>query len=180
MISREELAARIFSLVAAKIIYDDECDDTKDMISLYNVEECFRASDAFLAYAAKQREPKACEIDAPPTQSTCRHDLSEYVWVESARLYHCRICWPKASEKPEPPKPERVAKRLQVGSLVRVFDRYRLAVPCIGTIIKTEGVVQGCLVQLENGSHGRAEERYPDGIHVCFEQLREILPGDEK
>lgn len=60
----------------------------------------------------------------------------------------------------------------KVGDRVRVFDRYQLALPCTGTVHRTEGVTEGCLVLLDKGSHGKADERFPDGIYVCFEQLR--------
>ena len=62
----------------------------------------------------------------------------------------------------------------KVGDRVRVFDRYLLALPCNGTVHKTEGVTEGCLVLLDKGSHGKADERFPNGIYVCFEQLRGI------
>lgn len=62
----------------------------------------------------------------------------------------------------------------KVGDRVRVFDRYLLALPCNGTVLRTEGVTEGCLVLLDKGSHGKADERFPDGIYVCFEQLRSL------
>lgn len=66
----------------------------------------------------------------------------------------------------------------KVGDRVRVFDRYLLALPCNGTVHRTEGVTEGCLVLLDEGSHGKADERFPNGIYVCFEQLRSICKCD--
>lgn len=78
--------------------------------------------------------------------------------------------------QPKIPSPARDS--FKVGDRVRVFDRYLLALPCNGTVLRTEGVTEGCLVLLDKGSHGKADERFPDGIYVCFEQLRSICKCD--
>lgn len=156
MIDRETLAANIMCAYVAS-----------ESAVIYS--KCFALADSFLAYAAKQREKVAGE---------CRHK-----WVDSiitSKAWVCDIC-EAYKAKPEPPKPERKARAFfPVGTRVMVFDRYRLAIPCCGEVIKTDGVTEGCLVRLDANSHGRAAERYPDGIYVCFEQLREILPKDGK
>lgn len=85
---------------------------------------------------------------------------------------HCLHCGaPKV-------KDEKKDNPFIIGTRVIVFDRYRLALPCFGEVIKTEGVNNGCLVMLDKGSHGRADERYPEGIYVDYGQLR--LPGEKE
>jgi hypothetical protein len=177
---REELAAHIMCAQSTK--------------GAVGFDFCFDLADRFLAYAAKQREPKACEIDAPPTQSTCQHDLSEYVWIDGAKLYHCKICWPRASEKSEPPKP--ACEHPDGGNATTYCSKCKRIVIADSEPPKPDRVAREWWVRYPKpdedvlcvGSRYEcAPEVWPDAkVHkTIFEhdewiKVREILPGDGK